>query len=160
MATWAEFEQSSPELAGLARERFEMTDLVMLGTLRKDGWPRITPIEYTIFEGDFAIGGMWQSKKMLDLLRDPRCTIHSTTTDKDGKEGDVKLFGWARQYDAVTEKRYWQHIFETIQFQPVGPAHVFAIDIESVAYLRFTGDGTMNWLTWPGGEWRTKESGG
>ena len=160
MATWSELEESSPELAALARERFEATDLVMLGTLRKDGWPRITPIEYTLFEGDFAIGGMWQSKKMLDLLRDPRCGIHSETANKDGQEGDAKLFGRARSYDAATEERYWQHIWETTQFHPGGPAHVFAIDIDSAAYIRFTRDGTMSWPTWPGGKWRTKKGGG
>lgn len=157
---WTDFETTIPELGVLLRQRFESTDLVMLGTMRKDGWPRITPIEYTIFEGDFVIGGMWQSKKMLDLLRDPRCSIHSTTTNKDGQEGDAKLFGRARTYDAATEERYWQHIYETMQFRPNGPAHVFAIDIDSAAYVRFTGEGTMNWLTWPGGEWRTKASGG
>jgi len=91
MATWSQFETDCPDLARLARERFGATDLVMLGTLRKNGWPRITPIEYTIWEGELVLGGMWQSRKMLDLLRDPRCAIHSTTTNKNGQEGDVKL---------------------------------------------------------------------
>ena len=120
MATWTEFEASSPELAALARERFDATELVMLGTLRKDGWPRITPIEYTIFEGDFVIGGMWQSKKMQDLERDARCSVHSTTTDKNGQQGDVKLFGRARGFDAATEERYWQHIYDKMQWRPAG----------------------------------------
>ena len=81
-------------------------------------------------------------------------------TSKDGQEGDAKLFGRARTYDAATEERYWQHIYDTMQFRPNGPAHVFAIEIDSAAYVRFTGEGTMNWLTWPGGEWRMKASGG
>ncbi len=79
MTSWEGFVREAPELSELVKARFDSTDLVMLGTLRKNGWPRITPIEFTYFEGDFVIGGMWQSKKMLDLLRDPRCVIHSTT---------------------------------------------------------------------------------
>jgi hypothetical protein len=35
---------------------------------------------------------MWQSRKALDLLGDPRCVVHSTVTDRAGTEGDVHLF--------------------------------------------------------------------
>jgi hypothetical protein len=86
MATWSEFERLAPELAALAKERFAATEFVMLGTLRKNGWPRISPIEYTIFDGQFTMGGMWQAKKALDILRDPRCVVHSATTNKNGQE--------------------------------------------------------------------------
>lgn len=155
---WSDFEQQAPELAQLAKERFAATELVMLGTLRKNGWPRITPIEYTFFEGDLMLGGMWQSKKCLDLLRDPRCVVHSTTSNKNGQEGDVKVYGRAATLDAEREERYWQHIFELMNWRPDGPAHVFALDIESAAYVTFSGEGTMRWLTWPGNAWRERKS--
>ncbi len=154
MATWQEFEAAAPELARLTRERFEASGFVMLGTLRKNGWPRISPIEYTIWQGELTLGGIWQSRKMLDLLRDPRCTLHSATTNKNGQEGDVKLYGRAAPLAAEREPAYWQHIFETQNFQPGGPAHVFTIDIESAAYIRFTPEGEQRTLTWPGGHWR------
>jgi len=156
MASWSEFEAAAPELAALAKERFEATDLVMLGTLRKNGWPRITPIEFSYFEGEFTMGGMWQSKKLLDLLRDGRCVVHNTTANKSGQEGDVKLYGRASPLDPAREEGYWQHIFEKMNWRPEGPAHVFTFDIESAAYVTFEGDGTMRWLTWPGNEWHTK----
>ena len=158
MVCWREFEQLVPELAGLAKGRFASTGLVMLGTIRGNGWPRVTPIEYTIFDGDLVLGGMWQSKKMLDLLRDPRCSIHSTTSDKNGQEGDAKLYGTATPLIEERIESYWQHIFNETGWRADGPAHVFTIDIESAAYVKFTGEGTMHWLTWPGGEWRTKKS--
>ena len=158
MVAWNEFERAAPELAALAKERFAATDLVMLGTLRRSGWPRITPIEYTFFEGELTLGGMWQSKKALDLVRDGRCVVHSATSDKSGKEGDVKLYGRATPLAAEREESYWQHIFELLNWRADGPAHVFTIDIESAAYVRFTGDGTMHWLTWPGNQWRSKRS--
>ena len=158
---WNEFESAAPELARLARERFDAKGLVMLGTLRKNGWPRISPIEYTFFEGDLMLGGMWQSKKCLDLLRDPRCVIHSATSDKNGQEGDVKVYARALTLEPDREERYWQHIFELMGWRPDGPAHVFALDIVSAAYIEFAGDGegTMRWLKWPGDGWHTEKHG-
>ncbi|MBA4180092.1 MAG: pyridoxamine 5-phosphate oxidase [Anaerolinea sp.] len=157
MTAWRDFEREAPELARLARERFDSTDLVMLGTLRKDGWPRITPVEFTYFEGDFVIGGMWQSKKMLDLLRDPRCVVHSTTSNKDGQQGDVKLYGNALPMAEARVEPYWQHIYAKLHWRPTGPAHVFVVDIKSAGYVVFDATGTMRMLTWPGpGDWVVK----
>lgn len=158
MASWQEFQQATPELARLAEERFSVADLVLLGTNRRNGWPRITPIEYTFFEGDLVMGAMWQSKKALDLLRDPRCVVHSVPPDKNGTSGDVKLYGRAHPIETEREERYWQHIFAKLNWRPEGPSHAFIFAIESAAFVRFTGDGTMHWLTWPGGEWRTQRS--
>jgi hypothetical protein len=154
MASWAGFEKASPELARLARERFAATDLVMLGALRKDGWPRISPIEYTIWEGELVFGGMWKSKKFLDVMRDDRATIHSTTADKNGTEGDVKLYGRLMPLAEEREEAYWQHIYALMNWRPSGPAHVFVADIDSAVYVRFDRDGAMHWLTWPGGTWQ------
>jgi hypothetical protein len=155
---WGEFETDAPELAKLIRERFDATELVMMGTLRPNGWPRISPIEFTYWDGDFVLGGMWQSKKFLDIIRDNRVTLHSTTVNKDGQEGDAKVYG--RLFPLAEERvePYWQHIFETIDFRPDGPAHVYALDVEMAAYTKFTGDGTMHWLRWPGNEWQTQRS--
>lgn len=151
---WEDFEADAPELAKLARERFDATELVMLGTLRPNGWPRISPIEYTFWDGELVLGGMWQSKKFLDVIRDNRVTLHSTTTNKNGQEGDVKLYG--RAYPLAEEKvePYWQHIYETTGWRAHGPAHIYTIDIESGSYTRFIGEGEMHWLTWPGNAWK------
>jgi Pyridoxamine 5'-phosphate oxidase len=158
MASWTEFRSVAPELAGLAEDRFAATDLVLLGTLRGDGWPRISPIEYSFFDGDFLMGSMWQAKKALDLLRDPRCVIHSATADKSGQQGDVKLYGRAHPIEPEREEAYWQHIFAKLNWRPEGPSHAFVFEVESGSFVRFTGDGTMHWLTWPGGDWRTRRS--
>lgn len=150
MASWKQFETESPDVARLARERFSAFDLVMLGTLKRDGWPRLTPIEYTFFDSELTLGGMWQSKKMLDLLRDPRCTIHSVTSNKDGKEGDVKLYGRALPMAADRLEPYWQHIHQLLNWRPDGPAHVFVFKIESAGFVQFDGAGGMRMKTWPG----------
>jgi hypothetical protein len=149
---WNEFEQDAPELAKLARDRFDATELVLLGTLRKNGWPRISPIEFTYWDGDFVLGGMWRSKKFLDVMRDNRVTVHSTTSNKDGKQGDIKLYGRLLPLAEERVEPYWQHVFELFNWRPEGPAHVYTLDIDSGSYTVFEND-RMRILRWPGNEW-------
>lgn len=155
MASWSQFEQEAPALSALCFQRFRATELMLLGTIRKNGYPRISPTEWTIFRGELVLGGIWRAKKALDLLRDPRCTLHSTTTNKSGQEGDAKLWGRAVPMPEDQQAPYWDHIYAEIGFRPDGPANVFTIDIESAAYLVFRENEGMKSLLWPGsGQWK------
>ena len=69
---WQEFAQQDPKLAALGQERLDKNGLVMVGTLRKNGWPRISPVEPLFFNDQLYLGMIWRSQKALDLLRDPR----------------------------------------------------------------------------------------
>ncbi len=155
MVSWKEFERQAQALAALCFQRFRATELMLLGTLRKNGYPRISPTEWTIFDGELILGGIWQAMKARDLLRDPRCTLHSTTSNKNGTEGDAKLWGRAIPMAEEQQEPYWQHIFNEMGWRPEGPAHVFTIDIESAAYLAFREGEGMKRLQWPGdGSWK------
>ncbi len=88
---WDEFIKACPELGQLARERFMRDELVLLGTIRADGRPRISPCEPDMVEGRLLLGMMWQSPKAKDLLRDARLTVHSVPSDRMNAAGDVKL---------------------------------------------------------------------
>ncbi|MEX2229165.1 MAG: pyridoxamine 5'-phosphate oxidase family protein [Dehalococcoidia bacterium] len=135
---WGTFAASAPALAAAGRERLERTGLVMLGTLRRDGSPRVTPIEYFIFEGEFTLSGMWRSVKLLDLLRDPRCAVHSTTSAKDGTEGDFKLYGRALPVDdEATRERWGVALLAATGWRPTGRFHLFRLDITAAAFVQF-----------------------
>ena len=54
--TWQEFAQQDPELAALGQERLDRNGLVMVATLRKNGWPRISPVE-PLFHNGQALPG-------------------------------------------------------------------------------------------------------
>lgn len=154
MAKWSDFEREAPALSALIHQRFKATDLLLLGTLRKDGFPRISPTEWILFEGELVLGGIWHAKKALDLLRDPRCALHSTTSNKDGQEGDAKMWGRATPLAGEREEAYWQWVLEQTGWSTNDPAHIFTIDFESAAYVVFTGEGKMKRLQWPGsGDW-------
>ena len=133
---WQEFRENAPLLAALGEERFERTGLVLLATLRKSGWPRVSPVEFVITDGKLYLGMMWRSRKALDLLRDPRCSLHNTVSDRNGTEGEFKLYGRAVEVtDLAERRRYSEALYAKIGFMPEEPEyHLFSIDIESASF--------------------------
>ena len=99
--SWREFETAAGEIARLGRERLEDVGVAFLGTLREDGWPRISPVEAHVVNGELVIGVMPRSLKARDLARDPRCTLQSAVTDPHSGEGELKLY--ARAVDVHDE---------------------------------------------------------
>ena len=132
---WAKFEKAAPELAQLGKKLFEKAGLVLLGTLRKDGSPRISPVEFILLDGELYFGMMWKSKKALDLLRDPRCAIHNAIPDRFATDGEFKLYARARDVqDPEERKRYCEALRKKIGMVLREPNyHLFAADIESAA---------------------------
>ena len=149
---WNEFRNSDPELAALGEERFDRTGLVLIATLRKNGWPRISPVEPLITDGHLYIGMMWQSRKAVDLLRDPRCTVHNTIADKNGTEGEFKVYGRAIDIqDKDLRQSYSKALFEKMGWDPTAdesPYHLFSIDIESVAFAMLVNNETWDRKLW------------
>jgi nitroimidazol reductase NimA-like FMN-containing flavoprotein (pyridoxamine 5'-phosphate oxidase superfamily) len=148
VATWEEFVRADPTFGRLAQERIERDGLVLVGTLRRNGWPRISPVEPLIVDGQLYLGMMPQSKKALDLERDPRCVVHSTVSDKAGTEGDVKVYGRAVAVDAPDEReRYCNALEARIGWRPEGDFHLFAVEITDVGYF-VVADGGHQTRTW------------
>ena len=133
---WEEFKRNAPELAALGEDRFGRSGLVLIGTLRKNGWPRISPVEPLITDGRLYLGMMWRSRKAVDLLRDPRCSVHSTISNRDGSEGEFKVYGRAVEIrDPGMRQRYADALYERIGLRPEEPEyHLFSVDIESAAF--------------------------
>ena len=146
---WAQFPEACPELSEIARARFARDQLVMVGTLRTDGWPRISPCEIDIAAGHLFLGMMWRSRKAIDLLRDPRLVVHSVTCNREGTDGDVKLSGRAVEvHDSALRSAFRRAILARIDWTPEEPSyHLFSVDIERVAYLIF-GGGKQRIMTW------------
>jgi hypothetical protein len=145
---WERFMADVPELAGLAEARFRNDGLCLVGTLRKDSSPRISPCELDFAAGELLLGMMWRSRKAVDLLRDPRIVVHSVTSDREGIEGDVKLYGRAIDISALEVRQaYRDAIMTRIGWAPDEPEnHLFALDIESAGYIVFGDDSHA--LTW------------
>jgi hypothetical protein len=136
---WDEFAGAAPELAALGEERLRAKELCLVGTLRKNGWPRISPVEPEFVVGELMLGMMWQSPKALDLLRDPRIVVQSVVSERSGKEGDFKLYGRAvDEHDPDRRAAYRASVKARIDWEPSEPTfHVFSIDIGSAGFVTF-----------------------
>jgi hypothetical protein len=150
---WAEFETAAPELAALARERFTTDQVILLGTIRRDGSPRISPVEPDIADGRLYLGMIWGSYKARDLQRDPRCVVHGLIHDRFATGGEIKLHGKAIEIRDLEEREvYREAIFQRIGWKPDEPKfHLFAIDIQRAAKFSYEADARKT-LSWREGE--------
>jgi general stress protein 26 len=145
---WDAFERACPEIATLARQRFVDDELVMVGTIRGDGSPRISPNETDFAAGRLFLSMMWRSRKAADLLRDPRIVVHSVTANRQGTDGDVKLYGRVvdERHEEVRQA-FREAIRARIHWAPEEPNyHCFSVDVSSAGYMRFGDDAVA--LAW------------
>jgi hypothetical protein len=135
MASWNDIALVAPEFAAAVRALFDAHKHKTLATLRKDGSPRISGIEADFVDGDLWLGAMWQSRKALDLRRDPRFALHSATADADEAwPGDAKVAGRVEEITNPERKR-------TVQAAsggeaPPGPHHLFRAEVTEVVLVR------------------------
>jgi hypothetical protein len=99
---WRDLEAGAPEIARLGLARLAAARVALLGTLRRDRSPRISPVEPYVAGGELLIGVMASSAKAADLRRDQRCALHSAVTGPDAGEGELKLSGTAGVSVTVT----------------------------------------------------------
>ena len=128
---WREFEAAAPALAQAARARLEGTSIALLGTVRADGSPRISPIEPYFTADHLLFGAMARSAKTRDLERDARCTLHSAISDPNAGEAEFKLYGTATDVDETPPPDAWWLSY------PADMAHVFALDVAEAVWVRW-----------------------
>lgn len=150
---WGELARQQPRLATIAKERLVDPGVVLLGTIRRDGTPRISPVEPFLLDDEFWLCLLWKSTKAADLLRDPRVLVHSIVTDRDGKLGEVKLRGRAVPVDdEATQARYAEAAGEALGWHAeVGRFHLFRVEIDDLTYLHYSETGDQHLTQWPSG---------
>jgi general stress protein 26 len=145
MTTWSEFAEAAPETAALFLRRLETTGMALLATVRRDGSPRISPLEPDVSAGRLWLGSMPDSTKSRDLRRDPRCCLHSATEDKNVQNGDAKLFGRALEVTDVDERTAYvasvkEKTGNDLDAMP-GGFDLFWLDIGGASGLQLGADG-------------------
>jgi hypothetical protein len=155
MATWSEFVEAAPSISAIFDRRHSATGrLCLLATIRRDGSPRISPIEPSMFEGELWLVGMPGTTKFLDLARDPRFCVHTATVDTEVTQGDAKLWGRVRNVrDQALQRRWADALFAQTGFdlreQQFDP--FFAADIASASAVEVA-DNHMDVTIWKSGE--------
>jgi hypothetical protein len=149
---WSELERAQPGLAGLGQERLLAPGVVLVATIRRDGTPRLSPVEPFVMDGDVWLSMLWRSTKAADLLRDPRILVHSVVTGRDGGEGEFKIRGTARaEHDPDVQRRYADAVTAGLGWTPTPDRfHLFAVSVDDVTFIRYddaTGD--QHVAMWP-----------
>ena len=153
MLTWEELERAAPEIAAHGRELIERFQFVLVGTLTKDGSPRINPVEAYILDGHLLVNMIPRSLKALDLLRDPRVYVHAPVTAKEGSP-EFKLAGRAEVLeDATLRDRLDDLFWELIEWRPAPDSHYFDILAGRAAWVTYDkGQTSIRWREGEDGE--------
>lgn len=147
MTTWKQFNASEPELAARALAILTSTTNGVLGTIRRDGTPRLSGIDPFIAHGELWIGSMPGARKGADLKRDPRMALHGIPWEsrkvRDGAaepgEGDAKLTG--RAVLASDEEKRAAFAAERDSEPPdIDTSDVFRIDLATVVVVSVADD--------------------
>jgi hypothetical protein len=124
----------SPEFGAAVRRLFDSHRHNILGTLRKDGSPRLSGIEVTFLDDDVWFGGMWMSRKCLDLRRDPRFALHTSSVDPPAWAGDARMSGVVQE---VVDKAQFEAVVKASGGEADSdPSHLFRAELEEVVLTR------------------------
>lgn len=92
MATWEEFALADAELAAFGRERLDGR-VCFHATLRRDGSPRVHPVEPWIAAGLLMVRFRGGSPKVTEVADDPRYALHSPMDNPNGEGGEFLVRG-------------------------------------------------------------------
>lgn len=148
---WGDFEADAGALGDEARALLERPGLVLVATVRRDGSPRVSPVEPFFWDGELWFGMMWRSLKAADLRRDARALVHSVVTTPDAPEPEVKVRGAAiPEADADRRSDVCRAIGDALPWQP-DPTRIelFRVDVGSAALVRYAETGDQHVVLWP-----------
>ncbi len=150
MFRWADFETAAPMLAAQGRELIERFRFVLVGTIRSDGTPRISPVEAHIVRGHLMLVMISDTLKARDLLRDPRILVNSPIIHPDDPNTEFKLRGRAVEIRDLALCEATADVIETTSgWRPPESWHFFALDIEEAAFLARQ-SGVLDLTRWNG----------
>ncbi|MFE9856031.1 pyridoxamine 5'-phosphate oxidase family protein [Streptomyces sp. NPDC005780] len=151
-SNWTDFRTAEPDFADTVRRRFEQYKHHVLATLRKDGSPRVTGLEVDFRLDEPLLGMMPNSRKALDLRRDPRFAVQANPgPDAEMADGDVRISGRAVE---VADPDLLARFIDEVK--PPEPFHLFRVDLTEVVRTGLEGGDTLVVQVWrPGRQLRT-----
>ena len=133
MVTWAEFERGDPELAAFGRERIE--GLVCFhATLRRDGSPRVHPVQPWMAAGLLTVGFRARSPKVDEVRLDGRYALHSLMDNVEGVGGEFLVSGWMEQIGESHPAAV------RVPYEATFPLAFYAMSVEEAVGTTYPGD--------------------
>jgi hypothetical protein len=136
LARWQEVVDSEPDFAAEVQQVFDAHKHKTIATLRRDGSPRLSGLEFEFNAGEVSFGMMPGSQKCNDLRRDPRTELHSTSVvpedDEGAWPGDARISGRAREITDPNERA-------TLTGSPTEAYPLFVLDVQRVVRIKLEG---------------------
>jgi hypothetical protein len=148
MASFADVESVEPDLADRVRAILSSTTNAVLGTIRRDGSPRLSGADPFFHDGQLRVWSMPRARKGQDLRRDPRVAVHSIPWDsrrrRDGAvdvgAADAKVSGRAvltTDAGELSAFRVWLKSERGVE--PPENWDLFTIDIDELTVISVDG---------------------
>ncbi|HEV8648400.1 MAG TPA: pyridoxamine 5'-phosphate oxidase family protein [Actinomycetes bacterium] len=144
---WSAFEQSAPQLATHGRGLIERFGFVLLGTIRGDGTPRISPVEVHLVNGHLMLAMIPHTHKARDVQRDPRIVLQTPVTHAGDPGDELKLRGRAVEVDTEQREATADAIQASSGWRPESSWLFLSVVVEDAAYLGWE-KGEMLLLRW------------
>jgi hypothetical protein len=136
--TWAEVEAAAAELGALGRALIERHGFLLLGTLRADGAPRISPVEAHLVGGELALALIPRSHKARDLARDPRITLQSPVADAGDPGEELKVRGRVVTVSRAAERAAIAGaVAARSGWRPAESWLLVTVDVEAAAHIEW-----------------------
>jgi Pyridoxamine 5'-phosphate oxidase len=151
---WCDLERAQPKLAEVGRAKLGGPGVVLVATIRRDGSPRVSPVEPLFWRGDLWLSMGWRTRKTEDLTRDARILVHSIITGREGEDGEFKVRGTAfADDDADVQREYAAAVRRELGWQPEpGRFHLFRIELDDVTFIRWDSETNDQYVSrWPAG---------
>lgn len=150
MISFDDFLTAAPEIAGPVLDRLTATGIGLLGTVRKDGSPRVSPVEVGLHGGRLALGMMPGSAKLADVRRDPRACLLTPVADRTDTGGEGKLFGRIEEVRGDDAERLLRAMvagLDGVELEDLAGSPVFELRISSAAWQHVDDDAwdTRSW---------------
>jgi hypothetical protein len=148
MLTWRQFSEARPDLAEAGRELFYQfgVGLAFLGTVRKDGGPRMHPMCPVIVDGGLY-AFIEPGPKRHDLIREGRYALHCFPPANN--EDAFYITGRVRKVDdsellARAHEQFWKERSQVTSPPEADVASLFEFLVQTCLLTRTTGHGDWN----------------
>ena len=136
--SWQALVDGNKDLADFGLSRFS-SRVAYLGTIRKDGSPRVHPVTPFIADGNLFVGMHPNSPKGHDLRRDGRYALHCSVEDDEGGGGEFAIFGHAQ----LTEDPELRALADEHAPYELLESHIlFLLSVERALSTIYSGDET------------------
>ena len=146
---WAAFADEAQDLAGDIATLIDRFRFALLGTIRRDGTPRISPVETHLVGEDLMLVMIPRTRKASDVRRDNRVTLQSPIINAGTPGEEYKLRGQALVAVSDHERETAANVVEIYSgWRPRATWLFVAILLWEATHISWSEDGTAVMKRW------------